>query len=685
MNNIYQLLLILLLAGCTSNANLDQTLVLAGENRSELEKVLHHYPKGSLKHDAAKFLIGNMAHHYAKVKVGEIPESVKENFHTLDTSIKKHIIPQTRKKYLKWSLIDPTTALLDSVEITQEKGSFYDIEEIKADWLIAHIDDAFLTWESSPLRESIDFDTFKETLLSYRFLKEHLNFSTDFIQDRYKSFLLGDSSYNPENVVDQFNLYSGNMEFITKNTLDQERFLGFYNILQVKHTECDDHAAWAAHVLNKCGIPSYIDVTTGWLDRGGPNHYWCTIQGENQQALPFTPGWQALYQKAFFKRACKVFRRYYSYQEESALTLRDSEEKIPGIFADPYIRDVTDEYHDVIDLDINLPEIPKSTNLAYLGIFTPKGWVPVGYGTISHWRNKVTFKQTPINVVYVAGYFNGKTVSPVGAPFYINKEGEKIDIVPDYDNKIDLKAIRKYPIKERLARWTTHLDSGVFQGANKADFSDAVELYRLNKQPDPMIYEGNTLSKLAVRYVRFVTAKNEDSHMAIMEYLGKPEKGDSVDHGSKPYILDEKDSILWDDYDAYTVLKGAFINKPVTPLLTGGFDGNMETFTNYKQPGLDFGKPRIVDKIRFARRNGNNMIESGSRYKLLYFDMGWKEAGVIKAKYNFVEFKNVPSNTVYWLRNLDHGKEELSFMYFNGQQYFVNSDDISELPVFKNF
>ena len=49
------------------NAELENALKLAGENRHELEKVLYHYsqnPSDSLKLRAATFLIENMPGHY---------------------------------------------------------------------------------------------------------------------------------------------------------------------------------------------------------------------------------------------------------------------------------------------------------------------------------------------------------------------------------------------------------------------------------------------------------------------------------------------------------------------------------------------------------------------------------------------------------------------------------------------
>lgn len=50
----------------------------------------------------------------------------------------------------------------------------------------------------------------------------------------------------------------------------------------------------------------------------------------------------------------------------------------------------------------------------------------------------------------------------------------------------------------------------------------------------------------------------------------------------------------------------------------------------------------------------------------------WVSAGVQQAAYNFLEYSGVPSNTLYWLKNLDHGEEKQPFFYVNGRQVFCN-------------
>jgi hypothetical protein len=46
-----------------------------------------------------------------------------------------------------------------------------------------------------------------------------------------------------------------------------------------------------------------------------------------------------------------------------------------------------------------------------------------------------------------------------------------------------------------------------------------------------------------------------------------------------------------------------------------------------------------------------------------------------EANYHFLEFDDLPRGTLYWLRNLDHGKEEQPFYYTDGRQIFSNQPE----------
>ena len=66
------------------DSQLEEALILAKENRGELEKALAFYEKDSLKLEAAKFLIKNMPGHYSYREV----DSIEKYYDAVDSVLK---------------------------------------------------------------------------------------------------------------------------------------------------------------------------------------------------------------------------------------------------------------------------------------------------------------------------------------------------------------------------------------------------------------------------------------------------------------------------------------------------------------------------------------------------------------------------------------------------------------------
>lgn len=142
------------------NAELENALKLAGENRGELEKVLYHYsqnPSDSLKLQAATFLIENMPEHY-----------------TLEGSLinacRERIDADTTASYFTKKTLDISLSHIDQFRHTANKKE--DVQNIKAEFLIRHIDRSFENLNSYSWLEDIPFDLFLEYILPYRFANE---------------------------------------------------------------------------------------------------------------------------------------------------------------------------------------------------------------------------------------------------------------------------------------------------------------------------------------------------------------------------------------------------------------------------------------------------------------------------------------------------------------------------------
>ena len=85
--------------------------------------------------------------------------------------------------------------------------------------------------------------------------------------------------------------------------------------------------------------------------------------------------------------------------------------------------------------------------------------------------------------------------------------------------------------------------------------------------------------------------------------------------------------------------------------------------------GLALDSVYQIDVIRYIFRNDDNNVRKGDRYELLYLSGGrWLSAGIQTADTISLHYENVPSNTLYWLRNHTRGKEERPFTYEDGIQ-----------------
>ncbi|MDD4431752.1 MAG: hypothetical protein PHF61_10175, partial [Bacteroidales bacterium] len=94
------------------------------------------------------------------------------------------------------------------------------------------------------------------------------------------------------------------------------------------------------------------------------------------------------------------------------------------------------------------------------------------------------------------------------------------------------------------------------------------------------------------------------------------------------------------------------------------FDNNILTYsTTYSWLGMDFGEPQKIESIRYVSRTDANGIIPGMTYELFYFDRYWVSAGKQVATYDSLYYENLPAGALYWLRNLNEGREERIFTY----------------------
>lgn len=636
--------LILTLISCQSS--LEKALNAAGENCSELEKVLRHYEQNkedSLKLKAAIFLIENMPGHRS-LGGSYINEYYKEADSVLSNYSNSNWQKQLEDLSSKYS------SLLVSAE---------DIRTITADYLIRNIDSAFYAWQEKPWATHVKFADFCEYILPYKAIEYQPI-------ENWRELFYGkfEESINEEM---KFCTPKGNPSYwactyINRNL--RNRHFGFtildlsvpllYPSLLVKLPAgtCLEHSLEAINVMRSKGIPVALDFTPQWPFQS-QGHFWCVVLANNGKNVIFAgvesdPG----YPHIADKKMAKVFR--YTYAPNRDLQeLNKKEQYIPSTFQDCFIKDVTSEYTQTYDVEIEiLPELKHDNQYAYLAIFDNQQWAPIHWAEVKN--GKALFKDMGNDIIYMPVYCTSEGIRPMSYPFLLDQKGKVHFLKADTLSTQTICLNRKYPVMERILFGAERMLGGKIQVANYADFRDSLSIYQISDLCSSG--EFTNIPDSAWRYWRYLSPENSYGNISELAFFKKdsvkPTKGRIIGTGGS-----------FDD-DPYKRKEVVFDGDPLTSLDTPVRDGAWV--------GMDFGEKVKFEKIIYIPRADGNMIQLGDTYELYWWDTnGWKLLGDKRiAKDIVLNFSDAPSNALFWLRNIDRGKEESVFIYQDDKQFF---------------
>lgn len=88
----------------------------------------------------------------------------------------------------------------------------------------------------------------------------------------------------------------------------------------------------------------------------------------------------------------------------------------------------------------------------------------------------------------------------------------------------------------------------------------------------------------------------------------------------------------------------------------------------FKETGLDLGEKKVISKVEYIPRNRDNYIRKGDTYEMFYCDKIWKSCGTVTAESDSIAFRNVPSGTIYIVKNHTRGSQMRIFIYKDGKQ-----------------
>jgi hypothetical protein len=653
---------VVLIISCLSDSSSDypaevrRALNAAGGNRGELEKVLLHYRKGfeekvqktsdaSLKLRAAGFLIANMPGHYSH----ENTAFITGYYNALEKILTQGRGERQDSLYL--SLCRQYAAVWDP-------DTLEDIHVIKADYLIAGIDRSFHIWRQSEWAQHLGFDDFCEYILPYKVAEWQS-------LDNWKEYLV---SYGDTLTLNRLHYCKPfqNSAFMACRTLNlwltdtMKRVISLeassfipirrMSTLAKIHTgACRDYNVLASALMRAHGIPAIIDFIPQWPHRSS-GHSWNVLLDTSGKPVPFEgAGEEREKTEASIEYAPtgKIYRDTYARNREAEEVLR-AEKYLRNTFVTPFIRDVTAEYQQTVDIDVPVTD-RKGHEYAFLSVFNNASWRPVCWGKIKN--GKARFKEMGRRTVYMTVLCEEKGTEPLGYPVLVSVSGEIHTLRADTAYRQTLVLNRKYPPSEMQYYVADRIVGGQIQVADNPLFRNPRTLHTITKfgvLPDEMDF---SRMPERFRYWRYFSPQGAYGNIAELMFY---------EEGSR------------------TPLKGRILGTAGSSRKGYGkesvFDGDVLTYFDAPQPdgcwvGMDFGRPVHISRILYWPRNDGNSVEPGDEYELFYWDSGtWQSLGRKRADGITLRYHDCPTNALFLLHDHTKGAEERIFTYENGTQ-----------------
>ena len=652
-------------------------------------QVSEHYANDTMKLKAATFLIENMKWHDLQQTLVSYPDHIRDVVNGADSLYKfitqglnNEILTRgetqgwLRHRASKYSLWRDTTFIFPT-EYQQNQ-----FKSIDADFLISHIDNAFERWENSPYAKNVSFSNFCEYILPFTALNGGgyvLNGA-----ELYEQFGPNlDNTYPTtlHNIVTRYSNYIGHMRNFTK-TKQERQSSEWRDIFFNEDRDCIPQCDVECNVLRAMGVPTAIDMNIGNREFVGQHHH-CIVLDDKGKELAFHGEMHISREESWgyvTEYKMNVYRYLYGAQDDSPYMLRKEGEKIPVFFETPALKDVTSYIKPITTLTLDIPN-DLNNNLTWLYSFSrndESGIHAVTWGVNDTLKNKSLFSNVVKNMLYFPAYLDeNETVNFIREPLILmsglNYKQMHFEEISDYciGNKDTVQYIimtRKFPRKANMLKDAQNMVGGVWYGAQFKDGRDKVKLTEINFLPEAQLQEIKINAPKAYKYYIFEAPKGVSSGIGEVEFLTKSTFNyKNIEEATPLPILSREDA----KFESSSRVK-------LLPLHLNGneFDLNQQT-ANFRQIfHYEFPEPQVVSSIAFAPVNAENGIEPDENYQLFQWNNGWQEVANVTSEFNFVEFKQLDTRKLYWLRNNSRGQEEVPFIIAGNRPQFIYYDCI---------
>ncbi len=383
------------------DARIADALKKAGANRAEIEKFLARYDAGTdaEKRSAARWLVANMdGHGYAELALVDA-KGERIAFEALDH-------PNLAK----------AKEALDALEHAHPGAEFTkvrfdgDLQFASAEFLSAHLDEAFDAWRTLPWAKSIKFEVFRDFILPYRGSNEPLGLWRAPARARLAALSAANSGESDvrafgEKVRAEVHPWVGFSDLFYLHPTDQ----GYDEMCARRFGRCEDITNMISFGMRSVATLCASDYTPWWADRDN-NHAWEVVldsEGRGRAGLS--------------NRCAKVYRKTFAIQPCSLAMQKRDDEKVPRWLSSSHYIDVTDQYLPVTDAAVDLTAAPKGARFAYLAVFNGGQWRPIQWARIDGAR--AVFPKMGRDICYLPMLHAEGRDLPAGTPFILDRDG----------------------------------------------------------------------------------------------------------------------------------------------------------------------------------------------------------------------------------------------------------------------
>ena len=381
--------------------NLDK----AGKNRAEIERFLARY-EGSddaQKRDASRWLVANMdGHGFALIEL-TASDGTRLPFDALD-----------------YKSLGEAKAALDAIEATHPGCDFKrirfdsDLEHASADFLAAHLEDAFTTWRTMPWSKSIRYEVFRDCILPYRGSNEPLGLWREPARRRLAELCAANPGETDvrafgEKVRAAAHPWTGFTDLFYLHPTDQS----YAEMCERRLGRCEDITNMVSFGMRSVAAMCASDYTPWWAASDN-NHAWEVVLDANGEGRAGLAG-----------RAAKVYRKTFAHQPASLAAIKRDDEVVPRWLSTSHYVDVTAQYQPVSDVAVDLAAVPEGARYAYIAVFNGGSWKPIHWAPIEGGQGvaRAVFKDMGRNICYLPMYHIAGTDRPAGDPFVLDADG----------------------------------------------------------------------------------------------------------------------------------------------------------------------------------------------------------------------------------------------------------------------